>query len=1325
MKSIKYNNQSASGGSAISFQLSAISAFLSCILHRVFKRYTLHVIHCTLFLLAFLPFLPLQILPLQTASAAEMKDYCVVPPYVTRQGIMPNITIVYEKGSEIVKGAYYNSPYDPNRTYYGFFKSTANYTYNTSQQYFEQPSPTCTPTGTNNCFSGNLLNWAFMSSLDLSRKALIGFGWDDTLPGAPPAGDAFTYSGNFCKTWSGSTCTSQTLPPISYIDLEDGNKCVNANVTIAGTKYSIAFTVKQTGGNPAKLQTIGYKIGFTDGAPTCSGTYTNIVNVGGSGGNLAMKFTDETRTGLIQKYADKDSNYQYDMDQPRFGVKRWNSGAAQQEDIIRDSPSLSAADRATFFRNLISAISKSPGADPTPAHLGDMMKEIVNYYKGSSSSYEDNDSLSQTPYNWADDPMKACRRTYALFVTTGTYLGQDANKLSPLPAPACSSLTYTDAFTTNTCFAYNTDLYTTDGTPPKQNISTYVVHTTFYGAGAANEARLAYAAKISDGEYLKVDDPNKFEEVLEQAILDMLKRAASGTAASVLASGEGSGANLIQAVFYPRTPKIPLGQFSSRVGWLGRLSNYWYYVDPLFSSSTILEDTTDDDILNLSGDYRVTLRYDLTNEYAVGDRYPFGSTTLVDSIRLEYLKNLWDAGVQLWERSASSRTIYIPSSVIGTSPASKLDLFSTDNASFIKPYLDVPTDNAASIVIRYVRGEDFPNQDFPNLKLRPRTVAVDLNGDNDTNDTVNGISESAKVWKLGDVLNSTPRISSWIPLNTYDKVYSDTTYSDFLESSNYKNRGMVFAGANDGMLHAFKLGKLELSWTGQTPSQKARLTNPDATPLGYEKWAFIPKNVLPYLKYLADPGYCHIYSVDLAPYLFDASINGNPDDTRTVNSWRTILIGGMRFGGACKPKNVNCATDTPNSVCAPAEVGGSSIGFSSYFALDVTDQNNPQLLWEFSHPQLGFATTGPAIVRISAKKADGVTPDNAKNGYWFVVFGSGPTGPIDVTAQQFLGRSDQNLRLFILDLKTGTQATPAPIDTGVQFAFAGSMLNVTIDPDLDYQDDVVYVPYVKRAGDGTWTQGGIGRLLTKEDPIPTNWAWSAVMDNIGPVTSAVANLQNKRKGALWLYFGTGRYFFEKGSDTDDGTGRRRLFGIKEPCFSSSGFDHTCTTSVSDTDLRNVTNISNVPSGSTADSADFKGWYINLDSSGSYKYSEGDRDVMRNYWAERVITDPLSTATGLVFFTTYKPYSDICAYGGKSFIWALRYNTGGAPGALLKGMALLQVSTGAIEQIDLSKAFTEAGGRKTSALEGVPPTAQGLSIMSTPPPVKRTIHIRER
>jgi type IV pilus assembly protein PilY1 len=49
----------------------------------------------------------------------------------------------------------------------------------------------------------------------------------------------------------------------------------------------------------------------------------------------------------------------------------------------------------------------------------------------------------------------------------------------------------------------------------------------------------------------------------------------------------------------------------------------------------------------------------------------------------------------------------------------------------------------------------------------------------------------------------------------------------------------------------------------------------------------------------------------------------------------------------------------------------------------------------------------------------------------------------------------------------------------------------------------------------------------------------------------------------------------------------------------------------------------------------------------------------------------------------------------------------------------------VEQIDLATAFTDKGGRRSGAIEGVPPTAQGLSLLSQPPPVKRILHMMER
>jgi len=151
---------------------------------------------------------------------------------------------------------------------------------------------------------------------------------------------------------------------------------------------------------------------------------------------------------------------------------------------------------------------------------------------------------------------------------------------------------------------------------------------------------------------------------------------------------------------------------------------------------------------------------------------------------------------------------------------------------------------------------------------------------------------------------------------------------------------------------------------------------------------------------------------------------------------------------------------------------------------------------------------------------------------------------------------------------------------------------------------------------------------------------------------------------------------------------------------------------------------------TANASGFQGWSINLDTDVSVNYDTAAGTTPKDYQAERVVTDPLATSSGTVFFTSFRPYGEDCSIGGRTFLWAVRYNTGGAPAYALQGRALMQVSTASVEELKLNEAFTGAdlihrGGRRSGAMEGVPPTAQGLSLLSPPPPVKRILHMKER
>ena len=650
----------------------------------------------------------------------------------------------------------------------------------------------------------------------------------------------------------------------------------------------------------------------------------------------------------------------------------------------------------------------------------------------------------------------------------------------------------------------------------------------------------------------------------------------------------------------------------------------------------------------------------------------------------------------------------------------------------------------ATKIINYVNGTD---------QAGYRSRKVTINGC--------GLASCNREWKLGDIVSSTPKLVSNVRLNSYNleppNGYSDKTYDTFTNTTTYKNRGMVFVGGNDGMLHAFKLGILaEISGS----FDKSKIVNPDGTTatsaslLGREEWAFIPKHALPYLKYLADPSYAHLYYIDKTSTIADASF-GRPagctatdysDCTRSSSTWRSILIGGMGFGGAAKTTTDSC---TAPANCVKVPVTGT--GFSSYYALDVTDPENPLYLWDFygdpaAIGTLGYSTTGPAIVRISAKfqsaGVDTQTPDNSKNGKWFAVFASGPTGPIDTTLHQFKGQSDQQLRIFVVDLATGTLLRKIETDSAGNplpaNSFAGSLASSVIDSDRSssssngyYSDDAVYIGYVQKdTVTNTWTKGGVLRLLTKESRNPNDWVVSKVIDNIGPVTTSVTKLQDRKNSNLWLYFGTGRFFYK--SDDPSTTVGQTLFGVREPCYSTANrtmqtpvaggtyndIDKNCTDAVTGTLVDQTGDAATSPAATISTTA--PGWLIHLDLADSVSLSE------------RVITDPIAATNGAVFFTTFKPSADICKYGGDSLIWALRYDTGGVPpSAAMQGRALMQVSTGAFAEISLSEAFRNPGNkgydgrRLATPISGVPPTAQGLSLLTNPKPVKKLLHIQER
>ncbi|MBF0564233.1 MAG: hypothetical protein HQK89_03225 [Nitrospirae bacterium] len=388
----------------------------------------------------------------------------------------------------------------------------------------------------------------------------------------------------------------------------------------------------------------------------------------------------------------------------------------------------------------------------------------------------------------------------------------------------------------------------------------------------------------------------------------------------------------------------------------------------------------------------------------------------------------------------------------------------TDNGARTFTTATLPT-SIADEVISYTRGTDTTGS-------RSRTVTLSING------------STTNTWKLGDIVYSTPLVQTYTPA-------AGQTTPDY---------SVAFVGANDGMLHAFEVGKISKSGlpSGSVDKLVDESGNSPSTLLGKELWAFVPRNSLPYLRYLADPNYCHLYYVDLHPYV-------------TKNGSQIILIGGMRLGAACgcSVSGGSCTSDPtitpPVDTCPNSRAtDGSCTGTSSYFALDITAPNNPVVLWEYTDPDLGFSFSGPAVI--------------TKSGTKFVMFLNGP--------QTYDGKSFESLTAFVLKLNadftinakyklnpfngadiTSTGAVYSTCDSTSYYckAYGGRLFTDSTDIDGDGNTDYVLFGFTQTLG----TCGGTttGKVCSTNSDCPTNCV-SATSGTCGGVTGGISCTSN-------------------------------------------------------------------------------------------------------------------------------------------------------------------------------------------------------------------------
>jgi type IV pilus assembly protein PilY1 len=327
---------------------------------------------------------------------------------------------------------------------------------------------------------------------------------------------------------------------------------------------------------------------------------------------------------------------------------------------------------------------------------------------------------------------------------------------------------------------------------------------------------------------------------------------------------------------------------------------------------------------------------------------------------------------------------------------------------------------------------------------------------------------------LGDIVNAKLTVVGG-PNATYYEA-SNPGYNAFKRSFAGR-KPVVYAGANDGMLHAFD---------GSASGSGA----------GSELFAYIPSFVYGSASTAADsglaalgnPAYDHRYYVDATPQVFDLDFNrAGSSSTPASSDWRSLLIGGLGKGG------------------------------KGYFAIDVTDPSAwtteaavaGKVLWEFTDSRLGYSYGDARVVK------------TAKWGWVALI----PSGYNNADGKGYLFLVNPKTGALLETIATGTGSAAAPLNLAYVTAFVPDLTNFTAT-----------AAYAADLQGNLWrfdlsaTSGSY--------PAPTKIATLAdASGNAQPVSSPVRVMIDPATGKRYVLVGTGRLL----ADSDSGSTQRQTF----------------------------------------------------------------------------------------------------------------------------------------------------------------------------------------
>ena len=339
----------------------------------------------------------------------------------------------------------------------------------------------------------------------------------------------------------------------------------------------------------------------------------------------------------------------------------------------------------------------------------------------------------------------------------------------------------------------------------------------------------------------------------------------------------------------------------------------------------------------------------------------------------------WDAADKLNAKSASSRNIWTPEISTG------INNFTTSNRDALKSRMfpsQSPTDTEVENLINFIRGVDTYDQD----------------GDNNKTESIHKLAD---IYHSDLIIVGKPEAPS-IDDGSINSQKKDSYYRLQNNYNNFKNgstcggpcinrKEIVYAGANNGILHAFDASN------------------------GEELWGYIPPNVLGNFEKIPSSkanSTNAIYGIDGSPVVKDIYFDDTPNDGTTNPRWRTILLSGLGSGG------------------------------KGLFAIDVTNPNNPTHLFAINHNgsdqviqhwgtntfknefgyrsgsidskydyrKLGETWSTPRIIRIKVSGKD----------KWVAVFGGGYNGAVNPnygSAVFVMDLEDEGRLLKVIDIE--------------------------------------------------------------------------------------------------------------------------------------------------------------------------------------------------------------------------------------------------------------------------------------------------------------------